>query len=506
MAQSPLLETNSHNAGDTKNRKSNWRRLVWDSWDKPPEERKLILKMDLTLMTFGCLSTFIKYLDKSNLQSAFVSGMKEDMSLYGNEMNYATTAYAVASIIGLWPCNLTLTRVNPRWFIPFLEIGWTILTFCQSAMTKATHMYVLRALVAIFETGHFSAVIYLCGAWYQKKELARRVAIINITTAIGPMFSSYLQAAAYNGLNGAHGRAGWRWLFIIDGIISLGIIIPQVLFYPDVPARQKPDRLFSEREIELARDRNPKEGRVKQGEFTMKQVKRWFFTLDIWLLWLISFCNDICQQPMNSMSYWFKAWNTIKPGSYTVAQINNYTTPIQAVIVILTIIMAWSSDTFLQGRRWPALVFASTSAAIIFLSLASTPVFPTHRAGRWILYYLSGFCQASSSLFWAWTQDTLSGDPATRAFASAGLNVWAYVADATIPLGIFQTVDQPGVVAGNYGAAGFAILHSLTALTLAYVQHTRKQGEADTIEHSDDNDASDSQINKSGATVGTLAV
>lgn len=79
-------------------------------------------------------------------------------------------------------------------------------------------------------------------------------------------------------------------------------------------------------------------------------------------------------------------------------------------------------------------------------------------------------------MFWAWTQDTLSGDPATRAFASAGLNVWAYVADATIPLGLFRTVDQPAVVRGNYAAAGFAVLHSLTALLLAYVQYRRGGG------------------------------
>lgn len=87
-------------------------------------------------------------------------------------------------------------------------------------MTKPIHMYVLRVILAIFETGHFSAVIYLCGAWYKKEELSRRVAIINMTTAIGPMFSSYLQAAAYNGLNGVHGRSGWRWLFIIDGMLE----------------------------------------------------------------------------------------------------------------------------------------------------------------------------------------------------------------------------------------------------------------------------------------------
>lgn len=120
------------------------------------------------------------------------------------------------------------------------------------------------------------------------------------------------------------------------------------------------------------------------------------------------------------------------------------------------------------------LVLGSTVSAVVCLTLASTPVFSSaNRAGRWVLYYLTGFCQASNSMFWAWTQETLSGDPATRAFASAGLNVWASVSHAVMPLALFQTVDQPAVVAGNYGAAGFAILHSLTSFTLAYMQHRR---------------------------------
>lgn len=119
------------------------------------------------------------------------------------------------------------------------------------------------------------------------------------------------------------------------------------------------------------------------------------------------------------------------------------------------------------------LVLGSTVSGIVCLALATTPVFPVHRAGRWVLYYLSGFCQSSNSMFWAWTQETLTGDPSTRAFASAGLNVWASVAHATIPLALFKTVDQPAVRSGNFGAMAFAILHSLTALALAYRQHRR---------------------------------
>ncbi|KAF2807568.1 MFS general substrate transporter [Mytilinidion resinicola] len=456
---------------DVSTKNQSWKSYFWDSWDKSPEERRLIFKLDLTLMTFGCLGTFIKYIDRSNINSAFVSGMKEDLKLYGNQLNYANTAFSIANIIGVWPCNLMLTRSNPKWFIPLLEAGWTICTFAQAAMKTPLQMYVLRTLTGLFETGHYSAIVYLCGAWYQKSELSRRLAIINCATAIGPMFSSYLQAAAYTGLNGRHGMAGWQWLFIVDGVISIGIIIPQCLFYPDVPSRQKPDWVFTEKEIEIARDRNPREGRVKQGRFTRKQMKRWLLTPDIWLLWVISICNSIGNQPSGSMAFWLKAWNKKHPKSFTVPQINNYTTPIQAVTVVVTLFMAWSSDTWLGGRRWPMLVLGGVVNGIVCVLLGSTPVFPKNRAFRWFLYYQTGWAQASNSMFWAWTQDTLSGDPGTRAWASAGLNVWAWTFIATVPLAVFKTTDQPAVVAGNYTAAGFCFLLAITAVALAYLQH-----------------------------------
>lgn len=223
-------------------------------------------------------------------------------------------------------------------------------------------------------------------------------------------------------------------------------------------------------------------------------------------------CNAVVDQPMLSMAFWLKAWNSIIPGSYTVPQISkmplvpprrtfgvmtltlderapdNYTTGIQAVTVVTTLFMAWSSDTWLCGRRWPMLVLGSMVSATVCLILASTSVFPDSRSGRWTLYYLTGFCQASNSMFWAWTQETLSGDPATRAFASAGLNVWASVSHAVIPLALFQTVDQPAVVAGNYGAAGFAFLHTSTALGLACIQHRRKGKDAPTADVTDAGD------------------
>jgi hypothetical protein len=51
-------------------------------------------------------------------------------------------------------------------------------------------------------------------------ELAKRACIFFASAFVGSMFSGDLQAAVYEGLDG-HGLRGWRWLFIMDGIITL---------------------------------------------------------------------------------------------------------------------------------------------------------------------------------------------------------------------------------------------------------------------------------------------
>lgn len=132
------------------------------------------------------------------------------------------------------------------------------------------------------------------------------------------------------------------------------------------------------------------------------------------------------------MSYWFKAWNTIKPGSYTVAQINAYTTPIYAMDLFQMLLFGWLSDTVFRGRRWPSILIGCSINLIVVILLAATPVFPEHRAFRFFLYTQTSWGTAASTMFWAWTNEVLKGDPATRAFAGAGLNIWAGIAVSTM--------------------------------------------------------------------------
>ncbi|KAK8205632.1 hypothetical protein M8818_004808 [Zalaria obscura] len=113
-----------------------WQSYIWDTFDKSPEERRFLFKLDAALLTFASLGYFIKYLDQQNcwilwlpasmfnknINNAFVSGMKEDLGLNGNQLNYMQTAWTVGYVIGELPSNIVLTRIRPSIWIPSVEV------------------------------------------------------------------------------------------------------------------------------------------------------------------------------------------------------------------------------------------------------------------------------------------------------------------------------------------------------------------------------------------------
>lgn len=99
-----------------------WQSYLWDTLDKSPEERKFLFKLDFALLTFASLGYFIKYLDQANINNAFVSGMKEQLGLYGNELNYMQSCWTAGYVIGQIPSNIMLTRIRPSIWIPSMEV------------------------------------------------------------------------------------------------------------------------------------------------------------------------------------------------------------------------------------------------------------------------------------------------------------------------------------------------------------------------------------------------
>lgn len=89
--------------------------------------------------------------------------MKEDLALYGKELNYATAIWSAAYVFGQIPSNLLLTRVgcllsshtaslltgrqvNAPLYIAFLEFAWTVFTFAHAGVKNVNQLYVFRFL------------------------------------------------------------------------------------------------------------------------------------------------------------------------------------------------------------------------------------------------------------------------------------------------------------------------------------------------------------------------
>lgn len=132
-----------------------WKSYIWDSLDKSPEERRFLFKLDSAVLTVASLGYLIKYLDQANINNAYVSGMKEDLELYGDQLNYMQTLWTVGYVIGQIPSNLVLTRVRPSLWIPTLEVVWTVLTFATARCETAEQLYGVRFCVGLAESGFY---------------------------------------------------------------------------------------------------------------------------------------------------------------------------------------------------------------------------------------------------------------------------------------------------------------------------------------------------------------
>ncbi|KAI2641525.1 MFS general substrate transporter [Hypomontagnella submonticulosa] len=448
--------------------KQTWRSYFWDTFDKSPEERRFLFKLDAVILTFASLGYFIKYLDQVNVNSAFVSGMKEDLGLYGNQLNYMITCWTVGYVVGEIPSNMLLTKIRPSIWIPACEVVWSVLTILLSKCQTAEQIYVLRFFIGLAESAFYPGMQFVIGSWYRKDELAKRSCIFHASGAIGTMFSGYLMAAVYT-LDGRDGYRGWQWLFIINTAISLPIAIAGFFFFPDIPEITRAWWLTKD-EIALAKKRMELEGRANRGTYTKAKFRKIFTSWHIYALTLlyIFFNNGSNYGGQPAFALW------LKQEGYSITAINSYPTISAAITVIFTYIYAWTSDSLFKGARWPPMIFSGVVNIITNVSLA---VWDIPVGWKWFCFLIGVIGGGISGLTFAWAHEICSDDNEERALVVATMNEMAYVVQAWLPLIIWQQVDGPryqkGFITMVFIAAGL-IVTSLVIRVLHHKERARK--------------------------------
>ncbi|EEB05067.1 pantothenate transporter [Schizosaccharomyces japonicus yFS275] len=405
-------------------------------------ERKLVFKIDWFILSYCCISYFINYLDRSSINNAYLSGMKEDLHMYSNELQQINMVFTCGYIIGQLPGSYALQILPPRIWFPLMNLLWGIMTIFSFAAHSVKSMMILRFFMALAEASTFAGTHYILGAWYKDTELCKRAGIFSMSGLVGTMFAGYLQTAVHHSLDGKRGLAGWRWLFIVDGLLTIPLALYGFFLFPDVPETTKAP-YFSQQERELALKRLPAKPAKKPltlGSF--KSIVCSWRIYGLCLLWMVS--GETQAIAVNVlMGQWMK-WSN----RFSVAQVNNYPTVITAVGVISTMVSSIIADKLHGRARWPFGFFlcavVSTSASILLAWNVSDGV-------KFFAYFLSGATYAGQAIWFSWANDICRDNDQERGVVVFCMNMVQNIWHVWWALVMYPNTDTPRFIKGYIG-------------------------------------------------------
>lgn len=438
------------------------------NFEYSPGERKLLQKCDFFILTFCCLSYFVNYLDRTNLNNAYVSGMKEELSFVGDQLNQINTCFTIGYVIGQVPSNLSLHYVKPRIWFPLMMVIWGGLTICTASVKNPQSIMAIRFFQGIAEASTFVGTHYILGAWYTERELGKRSGIFTASGLAGTMFGGFIQTGIHASMDGLHGLSGWRWLFIIDGLLTIPVAAYGFLCFPDTP-HTTTAFYFTEEEKALAKSRVPEvqERSPLTFKFMKKILTSWYWWGFV-ILWIIA--GETESFSTNALlSLYMKSHPVIK---YTVPQLNNYPTGVAAVGIVSTLFWATLTD-FLGGKRYLVAYFIGITGVATSAMILAAAQDPTSGASTSVVfgaYYWAGAVYACQATFFAWCNDAMRYEEGLfRGVVLAGMNLGSNVINSWWSIVFYGASMAPWFNRGMWAMIASSIALILWTIGLTYM-------------------------------------
>lgn len=197
--------------------------------------KRTMRKVDIRLTPMLAVLYLIAHLDRSNIGNTKIEGIDVDLGINGIQWNIVLSLFFVPYILLEVPSNMLLKRFNrPSLYLGILVTTWGVIMTLHGVVENFGGLLALRLLLGIFEAGFFPAAVYLCSAWYMPRDLASRIAWFYCMSAFSGAFSGLL-AAAIAKMDGVAGYEGWRWIFLIEGIVTVVIGVMTFFCLIDTP-------------------------------------------------------------------------------------------------------------------------------------------------------------------------------------------------------------------------------------------------------------------------------
>lgn len=330
--------------------------------------------------------------------------------------------------------NFALKAIGPRFMLPGLCVAWGIVTTFQCLVQNYTGLIICRFFLGLCEGGLFPGFVLYLTFFYKREETQKRVGCIYGAASVSGAFSGLLAAAIIK-LNGVAGLAGWRWIFLLEGVVTIVFGLLIMFLLPNTP---KQVLIFKPDEAQYATRRLIAETRVvEDSHISIKAIVSTFREPHVINMGIIGFCNGIV---INGIAYFTPS--IVQALGYGPTQTQLLSVAPYGCAFVLTMIAAWAADRY-RRRGLTALATLSLGFVACILNLTCTSIGARYTAQ--CLLVAGIYATAPSLLTWVPNNTATYGRRATAVAivfvtsnAAGMVSTWLYPTK-TAPRYLFAT-------------------------------------------------------------------
>ncbi|OAA63009.1 pantothenate transporter liz1 [Cordyceps fumosorosea ARSEF 2679] len=404
-------------------------------------ERHLRRKIDLRLLPMIVLMYILNYIDRNNIAAARLAGLEDDLKLdaSGTQFSTAVSILFVGYILMQVPSNLLLNKMGkPGIYLPVCMAIWGTISAATAAVQSFGGLLACRFFLGFVEAAYFPGCLYYLSCWYTRKELGVRTTYLYAGSLLSGAFSGLVSAGITGNLDGARGLRAWRWLFLIEGVVTVAVAFAALLVLPNFP-RTTP--WLREEEVAVAvwrleHDVGEDDWVSSREQTFLAGFKAAVKDPKTWVLLVVLFGNVSAASITN---FFPTVVATLKYSKVTTLLL---TAPPYVLGVLTTLLNAWHADR--TGERFWHVSLPLCLAMATFIVSAAT----TNTAARYvsIMLMIPGLYSGYTTAL-AWISNTLPRPPAKRAAALAFINA------ASNAPAIYTSYLYPSSAAPRYEAA-----------------------------------------------------
>ncbi len=224
-------------------------------------EQRVVGKILWRLVLPVIILTLLNSLDRTNISVAALQ-MNAQLGLTAELYGFAVSIFFLSYLLFQFPSAWLHKTAGTRRWVFSLVFLWGLAATAMAFVQEAWHLYVLRFCLGIAEAGFAPGIVFLCRTWMPKQHRAKAIAgtmlAIPISVVIGNPLSGWLIS-----MNNPLGIAGWRWMFLIEGLPSILLAFVALKIFVNAPGEA---RWMDEEEKRWLQDTLAKEEEDESGE------------------------------------------------------------------------------------------------------------------------------------------------------------------------------------------------------------------------------------------------